>query len=245
MAKAPAKPKPPTADDPAIDPETLATISNSPAIQAQIAAFAEETDNLREAAAKKALRETLTGLKLDKPAIKFIVSEEFGRKRSRQPVVNEKGVLIRTKRDGDTLDLTNIAYYRERYGNLVPGDTSPGELALQLAAKASTDLTAQGQLIKQYGPEIANRLLKTVGGGLGEVVKPKAPKGDAASTNPWARSGPEAEAARLRIISTDTRLAASLAKSAGKRIDGRDLLPTGATAAAGEIAAAAAAVKAK
>lgn len=115
-------------------------------------------------------------------------------------------------------------FKENKLGFLLPADDSTNDNTPDVdkdtltSAKAG-NLTAYARIVKQHGKETADKLI---------AKKPGDDKAKDASTNPWRspdfRTDKAAQAKAAGIIrSLGTRTAASLARSAGKTIDGSPL----------------------
>jgi hypothetical protein len=96
---------------------------------------------------------------------------------------------------------------------------------------ATTNLTAQAAHLKEHCEAATRALLSDAGLKLGQIKPAAKDDGEiAASNNPYSDGFKGDREARIASIikSGGTRLAASLAKSAGKTIDGRPLQAVGA-----------------
>lgn len=88
-------------------------------------------------------------------------------------------------------------------------------------------LAEQAKLIRERGQENAAQFMRDNGGALGSI-KPR-PKVNAdeikGQDNPWAKNyrGKDAEAHRLRVIKSSTKLASQLARAAGVTLTGQPL----------------------
>lgn len=125
-------------------------------------------------------------------ALEVILAEEFDRRPKQQPHLSEKGMLQRTRRDGEMVDLEDMKYWKERFGDLLPAPkVNEGEVAIELALSGVGNLSVQSQLVKQWGPDRTAQLLSLVGGELGKiksVPNAAAMKGNSAidkASNPW------------------------------------------------------------
>lgn len=98
-----------------------------------------------------------------------------------------------------------------------------------------TSLSAQGQHAREFGAEATAHLLASAGLKLGQIRPPAKEDGDTVkgANNPYSdtfKGTPAEREARIASLlkTGGTRLAASLAKAAGKTITGQKLQPVGA-----------------
>jgi hypothetical protein len=117
---------------------------------------------------------------------------------------------------------------------LLPVEHDPADL--DKAREQFRTLKGRGEYLAAHGQQQYDETLKAVGGTVGSLKIPDAPldnskgsgggkkKSSGRVTNPWSPDFKgDALAERVRIIKQSTKLAVSLAKSAGMRLDGQPL----------------------